>query len=723
MSSSNVPSIEALVRAHHAREDRTDDNWVLRKPGRKGKTPPPVESQSLLTARRNLPVEQSRGQIIDLVKNNRVVVITAATGSGKTTQIPTFLLHTKHDDRQVWNDWSEIVVTQPRRIAAMGVAERVAKELGVQVGGGVVDCHIKGYKKIQAGSRIRFCTEGVLLQRLVNIKVQNKPFHYLSHIILDEAHERTRDTDLLLGALKLLMKEGLWHGKLIIMSATLNAESFSAFFRDAVGDVPILNVPGRTHKVDIFFAREETTLGRTIAQVHKCRDQGSTPVDVGDILAFVGGLKEVKEANQELRAITWRTRVKLEHFFLHSKASSFIQQLALTAQMPVGTRKLIMATSIAETSLTIENVKYVIDNGTVRLSRYNPRNGKSTLFLEEISQASAQQRAGRAGRTAPGFCYRTYSRAVFNDMDPISTPAIQREEFTACLLILLKAGWDVVSFPFLDPPSDEQVQDAINILSWMGAMDDDSLTEIGREMADLRVDPRAARALVEAKASGCADQVAAITAISPRIDVLWLPSHNQKQKEKTVEMKRRYQHKDGEHLTVLRIMREFYEVGGASSNPETVANVIQWCEERRLSHACLADAVAEHKEIRESLSLPPHLINLETSNIDEQMSALVRRSLTFGYFLNVARVDPGEDTKPKRITKEVRHTCFRNPRQTVAHPSVWVARKRWLLYDDLQIGEDFVIQGATSFVEQSWLEEAAPALDFETHPLARRPRH
>ena len=381
-----------------------------------------------------LPVNKNKSKILNGVEQNQVVILVGETGSGKTTQIPQ-LLYAKN--------YRKMVVTQPRRVAAISISKRVAEEMNVKLGT-TVGYQIRFEDVSQRDTSIKFVTDGILLRELLNDKNLSK----YNVIILDEAHERTLRTDILFGALKEILKKRK-KLKLIIMSATLNAGQFAQYFNNA----PVISIPGRQHQVSTFYAPEKQSdyvdsAMVTILQIHK-------KPEPGDILVFLTGQEEIENMEKLLIEQTkdLKSDLKLMVCPIFSSLPS-AQQALIFEKTPAGCRKVVLSTNIAETSITISGIRFVVDTGMVKIRGFNPKTGIETLNVSPISRASANQRAGRAGREAPGFCYRLYTEASFNTLDSETIPEIKRCNLASVILLLKSSGIeDIVSFDFMDKPS------------------------------------------------------------------------------------------------------------------------------------------------------------------------------------------------------------------------------------------------------------------------------
>ncbi|AEE83783.1 P-loop containing nucleoside triphosphate hydrolases superfamily protein [Arabidopsis thaliana] len=401
-----------------------------------------------------LPIHGYREELLKLIEENQVLVIVGETGSGKTTQIPQYLQEAGYTKR------GKIGCTQPRRVAAMSVASRVAQEVGVKLG------HEVGYSIrfedcTSEKTVIKYMTDGMLLRELL---IEPKLDSY-SVIIIDEAHERTLSTDILFALVKDVAKVRP-DLRLIISSATLEAKKFSEYFDSA----RIYLIPGRRYPVEKLFRKcpepdyLETVI-RTVVQIHQTEA-------IGDILVFLTGQEEIE---------TVETNLKRRMMDLGTKGSEIIicpiysnlptpLQAKVFEPAPKGTRKVVLATNIAETSLTIDGVKYVIDPGYCKINSYNPRTGMESLLVTPISKASAAQRAGRSGRTGPGKCFRLYN---IKDLEPTTIPEIQRANLASVVLTLKSLGiQDVFNFDFMDPPPENALLKALELLYALGALDE-----------------------------------------------------------------------------------------------------------------------------------------------------------------------------------------------------------------------------------------------------------
>jgi ATP-dependent helicase HrpA len=443
----------------------------------------------------SLPVSARREEIRSAVERHPVVVVCGETGSGKTTQLPKILLEMGRARA------GRIGHTQPRRIAARSVAARIAEELGGELGG-LVGYKVRFQGELRADSVIKLMTDGILLA-----ETQGDPdLREYGSIIVDEAHERSVNIDFLLGYLKRLVgrRSDL---KVLVTSATIDAERFAAHF----GGAPVIEVSGRLHPVEVRYrpvagdeedtTRDEEEQALADAVQEACRE------GEGDVLVFLPGEREIRDTAEVLR----KHRVKGEIVPLYSRLSAAEQDRVFH---PGKERRIVLATNVAETSLTVPRIRYVVDTGLARVKRYSYRNKVEMLRVEPVSQAAAKQRAGRCGRVAAGVCIRLYSEEDYAKRPPFTDPELLRSSLASVILRAKSLGLDdVENFPFLDPPSPRAIADGYGLLHELNAVDEHkALTGVGSELARLPLDPRVARMLVAARAEGCLDQVLVIAA-------------------------------------------------------------------------------------------------------------------------------------------------------------------------------------------------------------------
>jgi ATP-dependent helicase HrpA len=466
----------------------------------------------VITYPEELPVSQRKDDILAAIRDHQVVIVAGETGSGKTTQLPKICLEL---GRGVTG---QIGHTQPRRIAARTVAERIADELHTDLGA-IVGYKIRFTDKSGESTLVKVMTDGILLAEIA----ADRDLTRYDTLIIDEAHERSLNIDFILGYLKQLLprRPDL---KVIITSATIDPERFANHFAGASGEpAPIVEVSGRTYPVEVRY--------RPIAHPEVDSDSGERPgkrpdnaedrdlpqaigdaigelskAGPGDILVFLSGEREIRDTADALKG-----RPGLEILPLYSRLSAAEQHRVFELPRSSRTRRIVLATNVAETSLTVPGIRYVVDPGTARISRYSLRTKVQRLPIEVISQASANQRKGRCGRVADGICVRLYSEEDFESRPEFTDPEIQRTNLASVILQMSAARLgDIRKFPFVDPPDPRSITDGVRLLEELNAFDDGQLTEVGRKMARLPVDPRIARMILESDKNGCAREILVI---------------------------------------------------------------------------------------------------------------------------------------------------------------------------------------------------------------------
>src|SRR3954454_12795789 len=443
-----------------------------------------------------LPISARRDDIRTAFERHPVVIVCGETGSGKTTQLPKMLLEAGVAEN------GRIGHTQPRRIAARAVAARVAEELGTEVGG-VVGTKVRFHEQVGARTAIKIMTDGILLAETQG----DRDLREYTALILDEAHERSLNIDFLLGYMKQLVarRPAL---RVVITSATIDAERFSRHFENA----PVIEVSGRLFPVEVRYRpvggdaedttrdEEEAALANAVEEL--CRE------GPGDVLVFLPGEREIRDAADTLRRHGMRN---VEILPLYARLSGAEQDRVFK---PAGARRIVLATNVAETSLTVPRIRYVVDTGDARVKRYSYRNKVEMLRVEPISQAAARQRAGRCGRVANGVCIRLYSEEEHDKRPAFTDPELLRSSLASVILRAKSLGLgEVADFPFLDPPIPRAIADGYALLAELGAVDDSNeLTSVGGELARLPLDPRIGRMLIAAREGGCVAQVRIIAA-------------------------------------------------------------------------------------------------------------------------------------------------------------------------------------------------------------------
>ena len=490
-----------------------------------------------------LPVTARKDDIAEAIRDNQVVIIAGETGSGKTTQIPKICLDLGRGRRGL------IGHTQPRRIAARTVAERIASELDQKIGESV-GYAIRFDDRVSETTAVKLMTDGILLAEMQRDRFLNK----YDTIIIDEAHERSLNIDFLLGYLKRLLPKRP-DLKVIITSATIDPESFAAHFADADGNpAPIIEVSGRTYPVEIRYRPLEFEAGGKVVDqdpldglteaIEELMREGD-----GDILCFFPGERDIRDAMEAIEGKKWKN---VEVTPLFGRLSNQEQHRVFSEHRG---RRIVLATNIAETSLTVPGIRYVVDTGTARISRYSTRTKVQRLPIEPISQASANQRSGRCGRVADGIAIRLYSEQDFESRSEFTDPEILRTNLASVILqmVSLKLG-DIEQFPFIQPPEHKAIRDGLNLLHELGALHDKqdkpTLTATGRDLARIPLDPRMARMLIEANTNGCLDDVMVIVAAMTIQDVRERPLDFQAQAD---QAHARFKDKSSDFLSMLKL--------------------------------------------------------------------------------------------------------------------------------------------------------------------------
>ncbi|QIG40154.1 ATP-dependent RNA helicase HrpA [Microbacterium sp. 4R-513] len=516
-----------------------------------------------------LPVSAAREEIARAIRDHQVVIVAGATGSGKTTQLPKICLELGR---------TKIAHTQPRRIAARSIAERIAEELQVPLGT-TVGYKVRFTDKVSADTSIALLTDGILLNEIHRDRLLRR----YDTIIVDEAHERSLNVDFLLGYLKRILPKRP-DLKVIITSATIDPESFAKHFGPSakpgteVEPAPIVEVSGRTYPVEIRYraSESESVEGQTDdvdGITAALRELDREPA--GDVLVFLPGEAEIRDAMDAVRGMYAKDAAPTEVLPLYGRLSAAEQHRVFERSAVAGVRRrVILATNVAETSLTVPGIRYVVDTGTARISRYSNRSKIQRLPIEAISQASAQQRSGRAGRTAPGVAIRLYSEEDFERRDEFTEPEILRTSLASVILQMLSLGFgDISSFPFLTPPDSRGVKAAFDLLIELGAVQDRSsgerggarrgdddrgprLTDLGREIARLPIDPRFARMLLEARGSGVLRDLMAIVAGMSIQDVRERP---EERREEADRLHARFTDPTSDFLTLLNLWNHLQE--------------------------------------------------------------------------------------------------------------------------------------------------------------------
>ncbi len=559
----------------------------------------------LLTTPPELPITACRQRIVEAIRTSRVLVVAGDTGSGKTTQLPKMCLEAGRGRHGL------IGCTQPRRIAAVAMAERVAEEVGDPA---AVGYKIRFSDHTRDTTRIKFMTDGILLAETRSDRL----LQAYDTLIIDEAHERSLNIDFLLGHLKGLLarRDDL---RLIISSATIDTDRFSAHFDDA----PVIEVSGRTHPVQVRYDGEddenETYLERAVA---RALELAALP-EGGDILIFMPTERDIRET---VDALSHRLKDQALILPLFGRLQGADQRRIFR---PARRRKIIVATNIAETSITVPGIRYVVDTGLARQARYNVRARTTSLLVSRVSQASCRQRAGRCGRTGPGICYRLYSEEDYLARPQFTLPEIQRSNLAEVILqmIALNLG-DPRRFPFIDPPSPGAIREGFRVLHELGALDQhDRITDRGRIMARLPLDPRISRIIIEGAELGALREVRIIAAALSIQDPRIRPAE---QEAKADEAHRRFRHEKSDFLTYVTIWDTFHATGDQA---RTAARLRRFCRDNYLSWQRMREWFDVHDQIRRQLRQEGGFAdNTEPASYDA-----IHQALAAGFLRNIAQ--------------------------------------------------------------------------------------
>ena len=538
----------------------------------------------------DLPVSGKKDEIAQLIQDHQVVIVCGETGSGKTTQLPKICLAIGRGAAGL------IGHTQPRRIAARTVADRIAEELGETVGNSV-GYKVRFHDQTRKESLVKLMTDGILLA-----ETQNDPYlNQYDTIIIDEAHERSLNIDFLLGYMKWLLPKRS-DLKLIVTSATIDPQRFSKHFADA----PIIEVSGRTYPVEIRYRPieqieedDETTADLQMA-ILDAVDELARDMR-GDILIFLSGEREIRETTESLRK---HHPTGYEILPLYSKLSVAEQERVFK---PKGGQRIVLATNVAETSLTVPGIRCVIDTGHARISRYSHRSKIQRLPIERISQASANQRAGRCGRVAEGICIRLYSKEDYQARPVFTEPEILRTNLSSVILqmIALNLG-DIEDFPFIEPPEDKMIRDGKTMLHEVNALDKQgNLTEVGKQLAKLPTDPKLARMLLAAAEYQCLHEVSIIVAALSIQDPREKPADKMQQADAKHAV---FRHEESDFLTLLNLWNHFEEQKKHLSNNK----LRKYCKDQFLSYVRMKEWFDIHAQIMQvikgELKFKPNMI-------------------------------------------------------------------------------------------------------------------
>ncbi|KAL8112050.1 hypothetical protein AgCh_019669 [Apium graveolens] len=684
---------------------------------------PSQKRQQILQQRKSLPIATVEKRLLEEVRKNDTLIIVGETGSGKTTQLPQYLFN-----GGFCRDGGLIGITQPRRVAAVTVAKRVAEECGSQVGQRV-GYAIRFEDVTSNSTKIKYMTDGLLLREALLDPYLSK----YSVIIIDEAHERTVHTDVLLGLLKrvqktrsqyvdkqlnvdsmkanfntLVKKEGNGPGagklhqcqkrnsnplKLIIMSASLDARGFSEFFDNAKA----VHVQGRQFPVDIYYTYQPQTdcvdaALLTIFQIHL--EEGP-----GDILVFLTGQEEIESVERLVR-----NRIRqlpegnqnLVTFPIFSSLPSE-KQLKVFSPAPSGFRKVILATNIAETSVTIPGIKYVVDPGLVKVRSYSSESGIDSLITVETSKSQAHQRSGRAGREGPGKCFRLYQESLFDKLPDSTVPEIKRLDLSNVILQLKALGVDdIFGFDFMEKPDEKAVIRSLETLFLLGALTDEAKLSdpVGQQMARLPLDPMDSKAILLGSQFNCLKEMLIAVSMLSVESIFYAPPDKLEQSRTAM---RCFSSPEGDHLTLINVYctaDEFYEKSKASNCKENAEKKLRnWCKENFINSRSLKHARDIHSQILDNVTqMGLHVMSCGDDKIQ------FRRCLAASFFLNAALKQP-----------DGIYRVYRSGQMAQIHPSSVLFRSKpeCIIFKELVQTTQSYVRNVTR-IDPLWLSELAP---------------
>uniref|UniRef100_A0A3P8R7H9 ATP-dependent RNA helicase DHX33 n=1 Tax=Astatotilapia calliptera TaxID=8154 RepID=A0A3P8R7H9_ASTCA len=645
------------------------------KPGmllpRKGNASTPIDVQ-----RKQLPIYQAKPQLLSQLRQLHGAVLIGETGSGKTTQIPQYLYEAGIGRLGM------IAITQPRRVAAISLAGRVAEEKRTQLGK-LVGYTVRFEDVTSPETKLKFMTDGMLLREAIGDPLLLR----YTVVVLDEAHERTVHTDVLFGVVKTAQRRRKELNKIplkvIVMSATMDVDLFSEYFNKS----PVLYLEGRQHPIQIYYTKQPQSdylqaALVSIFQIHQVEAPSSH-----DILVFMTGQEEIEALARTCRDIAKHLPDSCGPMVVIPLYASLppTQQLRVFLPAPKGCRKVILSTNIAETSVTISGIKYVIDTGMVKAKRFNPDSGLEVLAVQRVSKAQAWQRAGRAGREDSGFCYRLYTEQEFDNLVPTTVPEIQRCNLAGVMLQLMALGIpDVTNFDFMSKPSPEAIRSAVDHLELLGAVEKKDgqvfLTTLGKKMASFPLEPRYAKTILLSPDYSCSEEILSIVSLLSVDTVLYNPPAR---RDEVLAVRKKFMSSEGDHMTLLNIYRAFKKVGGNK----------EWCRENFVNSrnmGLVKDVQAQLKEICLKLNL-----KLESCGAD---TASVRRCLAHGMFVNAAELQPDGS-----------YLALDTHQPVAIHPSsvLFQAKPAYVVFNEL-LHTSRCYMRDLCLVDADWLLDAAP---------------
>ncbi len=637
-----------------------------------------------------LPIHEYKEAILYGVEAHHVLILASETGTGKSTQLPQYL----HESGWSFQNTKKILCTQPRRMAAVTVASKVASEMNVKVGD-IVGYSIRFDNKISENTVIKYCTDGILLNEIMFDPLLST----YSVIIIDEAHERSLHSDILLGLLKKIQMKRT-DLKLVITSATLNIDALYNFFKTNSNKVGVLSVKAnRPYKVDIHYLKEPCNnyikcAIDTVMNIHQFEERG-------DIIVFIPGSEEIDTAIEILKSYDNNSSLYNSMYVLPLYSSlPHKLQMRVFETTPVGMRKVIFTTNIAETSVTIQGIKYVVDCGFTKLSYFNNYNGINSLITCAISKSSALQRSGRAGRVGNGKCYRLYTELEFNKMQDYTPPEMVRCDVIGIMLKLKLLGiHNILQFQFPTVPTVDSMVYSLEVLYSLQAIDDScNITKVGEYISLMPIEPRLAKSLLDSVKMNCHNEMVTIAAMCavdyPFINSKYINIESVTNKsEYLLECIGRFVQNEGDHLTLLAIYNEYVKNGCDS----------KWCDTNCLQSKVLMKAVEIRKHLIQMLRCVNEFHHLSFDNgaqagVD---SVSIRKCLISGYFSNVAELK----SDGKYYTFKG-NTCVHVHHTSVFHRFIGIL-PQWVLYNEIIHTKEIYMRDVVHILP-NWLIEVSP---------------
>ncbi|XP_034540262.1 LOW QUALITY PROTEIN: ATP-dependent RNA helicase DHX33-like [Notolabrus celidotus] len=644
------------------------------KPGmllpRKGNATTPIEVQ-----RKQLPIYQAKPQLLNQLRQLNNAILIGETGSGKTTQIPQYLYEAGIGRQGI------VAITQPRRVAAISLAGRVAEEKRTQLGK-LVGYTVRFEDVTSSETKLKFMTDGMLLREAIGDPLLLR----YTVVVLDEAHERTVHTDVLFGVVKTAQRRRRELNKIplkvIVMSATMDVDLFSEYFNKS----PVLYLEGRQHPIQIYYTKQPQSDYLQAALVSVFQIHQEAPPS-HDILVFMTGQEEIEALARTCRDIAKHLPDGCGPMVVIPLYASLpqTQQLRVFQPAPKGCRKVILSTNIAETSVTISGIKYVIDTGMVKAKRFNPDSGLEVLAVQRVSKAQAWQRAGRAGREDSGSCYRLYTEQEFDNLIPMTVPEIQRCNLAGVMLQLMALGVpDVMNFDFMSKPSPEAVRSAVEHLELLGAVERKEgqvlLTALGKKMASFPLEPRYAKTILLSPDYSCSDEILSIVSLLSVDTVLYNPPAR---RDEVLAARKKFSSSEGDHMTLLNIYRAFKKVSGNK----------EWCRENFVNSrnmGLVKEVQGQLRDICLKLNMKLESCGAETGN--------VRRCLAHGMFVNAAE-----------LQLDGSYIALDTHQPVAIHPSsvLFQGKPAYVIFNEL-LHTSRCYMRDLCLVDADWLLDAAP---------------